>query len=93
MTTPGTFLPALIGEWSGTCRTWFEPDKLADKSPVRGRFFPVLNGAFVRNEHEDAMQGEETQIFNAARQRFAAVWMDGFHIGRGLVVAGRADSG
>lgn len=90
MTTPETFLPALVGEWSGTSRTWFEPDKLADESPVRGRFFPVLNGAFVRHEYEGAMQGEprrgeETLIYNAARLRFEAAWMDDFHMGGGVL--------
>ena len=30
------------GEWKGTCRTWFEPSKLADESEVSGTITPLL---------------------------------------------------
>ena len=29
-------LARLIGEWEGTTKVWFEPDKVADESPVSG---------------------------------------------------------
>lgn len=29
-------LKKLLGKWEGSCRTWFEPNKLADESKVSG---------------------------------------------------------
>lgn len=43
---------SLMGSWEGTCRTWFEPDKLADESKIKATIRPVPGGRFFRQEDE-----------------------------------------
>ncbi|WP_182869672.1 DUF1579 family protein [Rhodopirellula sp. JC639] len=76
----------LAGSWNGTCRTWFEPDELADESKVVGEFQPVLGGAFLRHTYQGAMQGkprrgEELICRNGVTQAFQIAWIDSFHMG------------
>ena len=42
-------LNSMVGSWEGTCRTWFQPGKLADESSVKGDITPMLGGKFVRH--------------------------------------------
>ncbi len=60
----------LAGRWQGTCRTWFEPGKLADESKVTGEITKVLEGRFLRHTYESTIQGkprrgEEMIAFNS----------------------------
>jgi hypothetical protein len=83
---PGeTLLRSLIGKWDGNCRTWFEPDRLADESRISGEFLDVLDGRFVRHRYEGAIQGkprhgEELLAFNALTAEFQSAWVDDFHM-------------
>jgi hypothetical protein len=75
----------LIGKWEGTCRTWFEPDKLADESKVTGEISKVLGGLFLRHAYAGAIQGkprhgEEMIAFNSVTKIFQTAWMDDFHM-------------
>lgn len=79
------FLKMLIGKWEGTCRTWFEPGKLADESEVAGEFVEVLDGRFVRHTYEGTIQGkprhgEELIAINSLTQSFQTSWVDDFHM-------------
>ena len=74
----------LIGKWEGTCKTWFEPGKLADESKVSGEFTNVLGGSFVRHTYTGEMQGkarhgEELITFNSMTKVFQISWIDDFH--------------
>lgn len=76
-------LKSMVGSWKGTCRTWFEPGKLADESSVEGTIRPVLDGRFFRHEYQGSMQGkprhgEETLGFNSVTKRFQVAWVDDF---------------
>jgi hypothetical protein len=87
---PNDLLKSLVGSWEGTSRTWFEPDKLADESAVKGWFRPLLDGRFVRHEYEGMMQGkprhgEETIAFNSVTKRFQVSWVDDFHMNYGIL--------
>lgn len=78
-------LRMLIGSWEGTCRTWFEPGKLADESNIRGEIYPILDGRFIRHEYEATIQGkprigEETIAFNSITKKFQITWIDDFHM-------------
>jgi len=78
-------LKSLIGNWEGTCRTWFQPGKLADESSIRGEIKPVLGGRFVRHTYEGTIKGkprtgEETIVFNAVDNKFQVSWFDDFHM-------------
>jgi hypothetical protein len=80
-----TIFEKLVGEWSGTCRTWFEPDKLADESKVTGSIVPVLDGRFIRHTYHGtirrkARHGEELIGFNAVTKTYQSAWVDDFHM-------------
>ncbi len=78
-------LKAMVGKWDGTCRTWFEPGKLADESKISGEFKSMLGGKFVRHSYEGMMKGkprtgEETIVFNTVDNKFQVSWFDDFHM-------------
>lgn len=75
----------MIGRWEGTCRTWFEPDKLADESKVAGEITGVLDARFLRHTYEGMIQGkrrrgEEMIAFNSMTKTFQSSWVDDFHM-------------
>ena len=83
-------LKSIIGNWEGTCRTWFEPGKLDDESSVKGEIKPILGGRMVRHAYEGTMKGkpragEETIAFNSAKQKFQVSWFDDFHMSDGIL--------
>ncbi|GAB5405757.1 MAG: DUF1579 domain-containing protein [Aureliella sp.] len=78
-------LQSLVGRWEGTCRTWFEPNKLADTSDIHGEFALVLGGKFVRHRYEGTLkekprEGEELLAFNDVTKLFQVTWVDSFHM-------------
>lgn len=78
-------LDRLVGNWEGTCRTWFEPGKLVDESAVKGVIEPLPHGPFFRHTYTGSMQGkpragEETITYNKARSNFEVSWFDDFHM-------------
>lgn len=82
---PTDLLKSLVGSWEGTCRTWFEPGKLAGESNIKGTIRPLLDGRFFRHEYESTIQGrprhgEELIAFNAMTKRFQISWVDDFHM-------------
>lgn len=84
------FLASLVGSWQGTCRTWFQPGKLADESAVSGRFELILGGRFLRHTYSSTLRGkprtgEETIVFNPARGEFEVSWIDDFHMNYGIL--------
>lgn len=85
-----TVLSTLIGSWKGTCRTWFQPDELADESEVEGEFTPLLGGHFVRHRYVGRMMGkertgEETIVFYPSEKAWQIAWFDSFHMNQGLM--------
>jgi hypothetical protein len=87
---PRNLLRSLAGSWEGTCRTWFEPDKLADESKVKGTIRPMLGGRQYRHEYKGSMQGkprhgEETIALNSLMKRFQISWVDDFHMSDGIL--------
>lgn len=82
---PNDLLQSLAGSWEGTCRTWFEPGKLAEESEVKGTLRPLLGGLFLRHEYEGTIEGrprhgDETIAFNSVTKRFQTSWIDDFHM-------------
>lgn len=78
-------LKALLGKWQGNCKTWFEPEKLADESMVEGEFHEVFGGRFVRHVYQAEIQGkprcgEDLLTFNRVAKRFESSWIDDFHM-------------
>ena len=87
---PHHFLTQCVGAWEGTARTWFEPDKVADESPISGTFRSVLDGRFVVHEYTSAMGGKPltgmaTLGYHLDGRRFTMGWVDTFHVGTDLM--------
>ncbi len=79
------FFQWLSGSWQGECRTWFEPDQLADESAVSGTYELMLGGAFVRHRYTGTMkgdprQGEELIAQNGVTDKIQVAWLDSFHM-------------
>jgi len=88
--SPHHLLSRLVGEWEGTARTWFEPDKLADESPITGTIRSILGGRFVLHEYTSQVMGSSlsgmaTLGYHLDEQRFTMSWIDTFHMGTGLM--------
>lgn len=87
---PVKFFKWLEGDWEGEAKTWFRPGKLADQSKVKGRFEKVFGGKFLRHSYSGSMKGkkrtgEETIVFNAARQQYQVTLLDTFHMNYGIL--------
>lgn len=87
-----TILKTLLGRWEGTCRTWFEPGKLADESAVGGEFTSVLDGKFVRHKYSGHLQekpreGEELLALNSVTGRYQVTWIDSFHMNYAIMMS------
>ena len=83
-------LAELVGEWQGTTKTWFEPDKLADESPMTGTIKPILGGRFALHEYASSLQGKPFEGvaiygFDLATNRFQSAWVDSFHMSTAIM--------
>lgn len=75
----------LVGDWKGTCRTWFEPGKLADESDVTATLSAVFGDKFLRHTYESTIQskarhGEELIAYNSVTKLYQSSWVDDFHM-------------
>jgi hypothetical protein len=87
---PHHLLARFVGTWEGQARTWFEPDKLADESPISGTLRSVLDGRYVVHEYTSAMGGKPltgiaTLGHHLDGRNFVASWVDSFHTGTDIM--------
>ncbi|RMD48273.1 MAG: DUF1579 domain-containing protein [Ignavibacteria bacterium] len=87
---PAEIMQKFIGQWEGTCKTWFMPGVLADSSKITGEFKWILNERFVRHTYDSKIKGqkrkgEETIIFNQAKEKWEVTWLDEFHMNYGIL--------
>ncbi|MEM9883029.1 MAG: DUF1579 family protein [Planctomycetota bacterium] len=83
-----TLFRGWVGEWRGTCRTWFRPGELADTSEVTGTFslLPGFRGgqglrhAYAGTMQGEPREGEEWIARNAVTGRYEVAWIDSFHM-------------
>jgi len=78
-------LGLLAGEWEGHTKTWFEPGRLADDSPMQGTIKPVLGGRFMMHEYKGSIMGQPFEgitIFGYSLNtgKFQSAWVDSFHM-------------
>ncbi len=83
-------LKKLEGEWLGIAKTWFEPDKVADESPVRGSMKLILGGRFILYEYKGSFDGKPLEgiaIFgyDLNMKRFQSAWVDSYHNGTAIM--------
>lgn len=86
------WLDSLAGEWSGTNRTWFEPDVLADESPITATVRVLPGGSSAVYEYDAVLQGKPFRgvaliAFNTFTGRFDGAWVDSFHMSTNLMVS------
>lgn len=87
---PHAMLNRLVGEWEGPTTTWFEPDVVADESPMTGKISTILDGRFLLHEYTGEMQGKPFSGvaiygFDLATNKFQSAWVDSFHMSTGIL--------
>ena len=83
-------LSRLAGAWEGTTKTWFDPAKLEDESPIRGSMRAILDGRFVLHEYKSSfgdkpIDGMAIYGYNLDLQQFQCAWIDSFHNGSAIM--------
>lgn len=83
-------LSRLVGAWTGITKTWFEPDKIADESPVNGTMRLILDGRFILHEYKSAFGGKPTEGiviygYHLGLGKFQSAWLDSFHNGTAIM--------
>jgi len=83
-------LSRLVGEWEGTTKTWFDPSKLEDESPIRGTMRLILDGLFILHEYKSSfgdkpIVGMAIYGYNLTLQKFQCAWVDSFHNGSAIM--------
>jgi hypothetical protein len=87
-------LSRMVGEWKGTTKTWFDPAKLEDESPIHGT---ILDGRFILHEYnssfgEKPITGMAIYGYNLDLQQFQCAWIDSFHNGSAIMFS-KGDKG
>jgi len=85
-------LEALIGNWEGTTKTWFEPGVVADEAPMKGTIKPVLGGRFVMHEYSGSLSGKPFEGvaiygYDIPNDSFQISWIDSFHMGTSIMLS------
>ena len=80
----------MVGEWQGTAKTWFEPNKLEDESPMHGTMNLILDGKFILHEYqgsfgEKPITGIAIYGYHLDLGRFQSAWIDSFHTGTAIM--------
>lgn len=83
-------LGKLAGEWQGSTKTWFEPDVVADESPMSGKMTAILGGRFILHEYtgqlmDKPFEGVAIYGFDLATNKFQSAWVDSFHMSTGIM--------
>lgn len=83
-------LSRLAGEWEGTTKTWFDPNKLEDESPNNGTIRPILDGKFLLYEYKSSL-GEKPITgmaiigYHLDLKKYQIAWVDSFHTGSAIL--------
>ena len=83
-------LSKLAGDWEGTTKVWFEPDKIADESPVKGKMRMILDGRFILLEYSGSFGGKTLEGmmiigYHLALEQYQAAWIDSYHNGTAIM--------
>jgi hypothetical protein len=83
-------LNQMAGTWEGTAKTWFEPDVIADESPIHGTIKSVLDGRFLLHEYKGSFTGKPLEGmmiigYDLNTENFQSAWVDSFHMGTGIM--------
>ena len=85
-------LASLVGDWQGMTKTWFEPDALADESPMTGKMTAILGGRFILHEYQGELTGKPFEGlaiigFDLATDKCQTAWVDNFHMSTAILLS------
>ena len=80
----------MVGEWKGTTKTWFDPAKVEDESPITGTMRLLMDGRFILHEYQSSfadkpLTGMAIYGYNLDLQKFQCAWIDSFHNGSAIM--------
>lgn len=83
-------LSQLEGEWEGTSKLWFKPDKLESETKTVGTIRSILGGRFILHEYEGSIGGSPMQGvlilgYHIDRQKAECAWVESFGMGTGIM--------
>lgn len=83
-------LSRLVGEWKGTAKVWFDPNKLEDESPISGTMKLILDDKFILHEYkgsfgEKPITGMAIYSYHLDLEKFQCAWIDSFHTGTAIM--------
>ena len=87
---PHLMLSKMVGSWKGTAKTWFDPAKLEDESPITGTMQLILDGRFILHEYrsqfgDKPIVGMAIYGYHLELQKFQCAWIDSFHNGSAIM--------
>lgn len=90
---PAKLLPAYIGKWQGTTKTWFEPGVIADESPWHGEIVAILGERFLEYSYTGSIQDTPFQgkaligpdPVSSGSNTIEMAWIDSFHQGGAIM--------
>ena len=82
--SPHHFLAQLVGSWTGSARTWLDPDAAPIESIVQGSIQLILEGRFIIYLYQSSVDGESqhgmfTFGYNTTLDQYEGSWVDSFH--------------
>ena len=82
-----------LGRWTGTWRTWVEPEVLHDESAIAMTIIPVLGGTDMIQSYEATIGNdpvEGTALIGPSQRGMTVAWVDTWHT-NGLVLTSHGD--
>lgn len=78
------------GNWQGISKVWFEPNVLADESPVQANLRLILGGRFLMIGYAGSIQKQPLEGLmilgkQLSANKFQSVWLDSFHTGTDMM--------
>ncbi|TDE15240.1 DUF1579 domain-containing protein [Dyadobacter psychrotolerans] len=83
---------AMVGNWEGLTKTWFEPNVIADESTTTGSIQSILGGRFLVYQYQGSLSGQPfegsaTIGYDLANNKFQVSWVDSFHMGTAIMLS------
>ncbi len=83
-------LAAMIGEWEGTFRLWFQPEHPVCESPQRGTIRGILDGRFLLHEYrtrfdDEPIEGVAIYGLHLDENAFESAWVESFGTGTSIM--------
>ena len=83
-------LTAMVGDWEGRFRIWFEPGKLVDEAVQRGHIRLVGGGRFLLHEYDGRCNGEPFDGvalwgYHLDDATFECAWAESFGTGTSIM--------